>query len=567
MSGRGKRHWSVRPLQALSILFAATALAVVLVTGQARAEVASANTGVRPAATWASAADAAQAPVTTVTGADDLWHNHSVHLTFTAEGVTAAVASIEIRIDGGEILQIPSATYERTIEAPGDHSDDGAHLVEFRALDAAGTVEEWRSVTVKIDTRPPSVTLLHAVGAMRSSTAIVDYRVDDETPGAGAADVTYSVKLMSGRSIKTFVLRDRAVGSELSAKFWCDLPRGSYRIHLTARDLAGNEAVAGVDTRLVVTPWMRLHLFEVPIVSPGQSAYATSTPIPLVDNGLHDAQGVRMYRGVGGRLADYPGGQARFGLANLNSYRLTNNEVYLTRAIAQAHRLLDTHVRVGSAWFYPQRYSRYRHSVVGDSGSLMRNPWYSGMAQGQVISFMVGMYEATGQARYKTAARYTLNSFLDLGPRKGPWTVNLDGSRRYWIQEWPKLPLDNTFNGFMISSFGLYDYYRLTKDTLALVLFRAAASTALDYAPRFRRPGHPSVYCLLHKQTNLKYHFVHVACLRHLGDFTGDDRFRDMAALFLADYSGTQGSAARAATPGDPAAQVDLTSDALQQSP
>ncbi len=102
MSGRGKRHLGVRPTQALSILFAATALAVVLVTWQARAEVASADTGVRPAATWASAGDAAQAPVTTVAGADDLWHNHSVHLTFTAEGVTAAVASIEIRIDGGE---------------------------------------------------------------------------------------------------------------------------------------------------------------------------------------------------------------------------------------------------------------------------------------------------------------------------------------------------------------------------------------------------------------------------------------------------------------------------------
>ncbi|HEY5168061.1 MAG TPA: hypothetical protein VIK03_01515 [Thermoleophilia bacterium] len=99
------------------------------------------------------------------------------------------------------------------------------------------------------------------------------------------------------------------------------------------------------------------------------------------------------------------------------------------------------------------------------------------------------------------------------------------------------------------------------------MLFRAASLTALDYAPRFRRPGHPSVYCLLHRQTNFKYHFVHVACLRHLGDYTGDDRFRDLAAVFLADYSGTEGSAMRGATPDDPAARVDLASDAPQQSP
>ena len=567
MSGRGKGHGRIRPMQALSVLVAALALAAVPITWQARAEVASADTGVLPAATWASVGDAAQAPVTTVTGDDDLWHNQSVHLMFMAEGMTAAVTSIEIRIDGGETLQIPSATYECTIEAPSDHSDDGAHLVEFRALDAAGQVEEWRSVTVKIDTRRPSVTLLHSVGAMRSSTAIVDYRVDDETPGAGAADVTLSVETMSGRPVKTFILRHRNVGIGLSAKFRCDLPRGSYRVHLTACDLAGNKVAQGVDTRLVVTPWMRLHTFKVPMVSVGQLAYTTGTPLPLVDNAPHDARGVRMYRTLDGRLANYPGGQARFGLANLNSYRLTNNVFYLTRAIAQARRLLNTHVQVGTAWFYPQRYSRYRHALSGDSGELMRNPWYSGMAQGQVISFMVGMYEATGQTKYKTAARYTLSSFLDLGPRSGPWVVNLDGSHRYWIQEWPKVPLDNTYNGFMISSFGLYDYYRLTKDTLALVLFRVAASTALDYAPRFRRPGHPSVYCLLHRETNLKYHFIHVACLRHLGDYTGDDRFRDMAALFFADYPGTKGSAPRGSTSDDPAARVDLTSDALQQSP
>ena len=119
----------------------------------------------------------------------------------------------------------------------------------------------------------------------------------------------------------------------------------------------------------------------------------------------------------------------------------------------------------------------------------MKNPWYSGMAQGQVLSFMVRMHEATGEDKYLSAAQATLYSFLPPGPASGPWTVTLDGAHRLWIQEWPRLPLDYTYNGHMISTFGLYDYYRVTKDTLALLLFREAATAALDYAPKFRRPG------------------------------------------------------------------------------
>jgi hypothetical protein len=159
------------------------------------------------------------------------------------------------------------------------------------------------------------------------------------------------------------------------------------------------------------------------------------------------------------------------------------------------------------------------------------------MAQGQVLSFMVRMYEATGESKYLSAAQATLYSFLSPGSAPGPWTVTFDGAHRLWIQEWPRLPLDYTYNGHMISTFGLYDYYRVTKDTLALLLFREAATAALDYAPKFRRPGSISAYCLLHGTPNAKYHMIHIDCFRYLRDFTGEADFARLADVYLGDYS------------------------------
>jgi hypothetical protein len=340
--------------------------------------------------------------------------------------------------------------------------------------------------------------------------------------------------------------------------FRCDLPRGFYRLRIEARDLAGNMAKTAARTRLVVTDWMRLRGFGARMVEPSQLVYTGGTPIARVDSGAHDSDGVRMYVS-GGQLKNYPGGQARYGLKNLNTYRLTEDAFFLRRATAQAQRLLDTRVEYGLAWFYPQRYSRYRHSK-SDNGELMRNPWYSGMAQGQVLSLFVGMYEATGEAKYLAAARATLYGFLYRGPASRPWVTTMDSGGHFWVQEWPRLPIDYTFNGHMISAFGLYDYYRVTKDSLALLLFRAAASTALDYAPRFRRPGGISRYCLLHGTPNAKYH--HITCLKHLYTYTGEDAFLRLAKAYLLDYTPPSGLQ----PDNDPSGLQDLLSDSLEES-
>jgi hypothetical protein len=479
-----------------------------------------------------SGREVAVAPVTTVTGADSLWHNHDVLLRFTATVTDDSVTALQLRVDGGDIVEIPAASYELTIPAPPDHTGDGEHSVEFRAVSAAGEYEQWQSIVVRIDTWPPFTRATGAAAVERQAVARLPFRVEDPASGAGSADVTVLIT-SRGRVLKRLRLLAQPLGQDLSAGFRCELEPGFYRYVVEAVDAAGNRALQVGANRLAVTPPLKHHAFGAVMVPWHRLAYVTNTPVPRVDTGAHDREGVRMYMSSAG-LRDYPGGQARYGLANLNTYRLTDDEFYLRRATAQAQRLLETHVRYGPAWFYPQRYTRYRHSNGG--GELMRNPWYSGMAQGQVLSFMVAMYETTGEQKYLQAARSTLYSFLRLGPGASPWVITQESGGNLWIQEWPRLPLDYTFNGHMIASFGFYDYYRVTKDELALLLFRATASTALDHAAAFRRPGSCSAYCLLHGTANTKYHHIHITCLKHLYEFTGDVRFLDYAELYQSDF-------------------------------
>ena len=122
------------------------------------------------------------------------------------------------------------------------------------------------------------------------------------------------------------------------------------------------------------------------------------------DTGVHDAEGVRMvFRD--GQLWNHVSAQARYGLDNVNAYRATGDPAYLTRAEAQAQRLIDRHLDVDGAWSHP-------YDWVWDA---MVPPWYSALGQGYALSLFTRLYELTGDATYKAAADGTLREL----PRRG----------------------------------------------------------------------------------------------------------------------------------------------------
>jgi hypothetical protein len=184
-------------------------------------------------------------------------------------------------------------------------------------------------------------------------------------------------------------------------------------------------------------------------------------------------------------------------------------------------------VDVDGAWFHP-----YDFPWGG-----IQPPWYSGLAQGRALMLFCRLYEATGNPIYRDAAEKTFASFLVKGPREKPWVVDVDESNRLWLQEYPGAPSDYTFNGHMVGVYGLYDYYRMSRDERALALLRGGLTTQLDASADFRQPAWKSLYCLKHQLTaTAAYHEIHVKFFLYSHRITGDYRFARLADSYEADY-------------------------------
>ncbi len=271
--------------------------------------------------------------------------------------------------------------------------------------------------------------------------------------------------------------------------------------------------------------------FELRQPPPELQPYALASPA-RVGYGTVDASGVRMVL-LQGKLWNHPTGQAQYGITMLESYRLTADRRYLTVALAQAQRLISRARAYSGALFHPYDFADRPH------GTAVRTaPWYSGMAQGQVLDFFTRLYRVTGDLGHKAEADGTFRAFLVPQVAGKPWVAWVYAGL-LWLDEYPRTDIasgDRTYNGHMFASFGLYQYYLLTKDERARQLVQGAFSTARSVAQQVRNPGWRSVYCLQDRADSGNYHPTH--SMQHLliATITGDPSFAGIADTLSADF-------------------------------
>ncbi|MDQ3066537.1 MAG: Ig-like domain-containing protein, partial [Actinomycetota bacterium] len=139
------------------------------------------------------------APTTTASLAPGTPSNAPVTVTFSAnDGTGSGVSTTTCVIDG-------TLTDPCVVPAPGDHSNDGSHVVQFFSTDDVGNVESTKSVTVVIDTTAPSGTggnpgdylrgianLTYSTGATDVSSVQFQFSVAGANAwsNVGAADLT-----------------------------------------------------------------------------------------------------------------------------------------------------------------------------------------------------------------------------------------------------------------------------------------------------------------------------------------------------------------------------------------
>ena len=130
-------------------------------------------------------------PQTTVLGMTGLWRDTAAHLTFQAyeDAAGPGVDHTEYSTDDGATWVTGT---KLVVDAPTDHSNDGPHLVCYRSVDKAGTVEPAHIVVVGIDTRKPTCSVSGVSAAWRKTPLTLTFSASDAAPTSGIAHIEWS---------------------------------------------------------------------------------------------------------------------------------------------------------------------------------------------------------------------------------------------------------------------------------------------------------------------------------------------------------------------------------------
>lgn len=283
---------------------------------------------------------------------------------------------------------------------------------------------------------------------------------------------------------------------------------------------------------LCVAPSEPLHQVEYDLrMLPDRLMWYRGTALQDLDDYPQDEEGVILYL-LDGRYIYNTILVAQKGLWFAANYEQTGDDRYLGRSMAHAAWLLEEADTIDGALYFPYLFDFELH---GNTGEVMTDPWYGGMAQGQIMSLMIRLHELTGSPVYIEAADRILPTFLRFPPDAEPYTSRIDCAGYYWVEEYPREPSTRTLNGFIFGLWGIYEYWRATGDPTAEGLVRAGLATLKRYLPDFRVEGEPSHYCLAHRIQIAAYHTIHIEQLLYLYRLSGDEYFRETLFEFAED--------------------------------
>lgn len=232
-------------------------------------------------------------------------------------------------------------------------------------------------------------------------------------------------------------------------------------------------------------------------------------------------------------------------LGSLAAYGRTHRPADLASARART----DAVLRTATGGLVP-----HTTPVTNSYDQALATPWWSAQTQGLLLSALARLRTATDEARYDAPLRQVFATLQRArgyaGNSAAPplvWTTYVGDDKSYedlWFEKYPH-PQGRTSWKWGTPSlvldaqatvlFGLYDYWRVTRDPLAARLFDGGASTLVSRLPDVRVAGGPSRTALLSKGADLADHRVLTAQLALLAQMSGRPELAATARQFAAD--------------------------------
>lgn len=227
----------------------------------------------------------------------------------------------------------------------------------------------------------------------------------------------------------------------------------------------------------------------------------------------------------------YPVSIALYALGNFEVYLDTKNLDCKEKFLKQADWL------VNNIKIKPKGFGIWEHNFILPYYDF-KIPWIHGMAQGLAISVLLRAYQLTSDKKYLNATEKAYKVFeVDIA---NGGVRFVDEECNAWIEEYAILPPPHVLNGFIFALFGIYDFYRVTKDEDALNLFKKEIVT-LEKNIQGYDIGYWSLYNLLDKTPAAKsYHELHIKQLNVLYNLTKKEIFNEYATRWEKYYRSSQ---------------------------
>ena len=223
-------------------------------------------------------------------------------------------------------------------------------------------------------------------------------------------------------------------------------------------------------------------------------------------------------------LTYHPVIMAQYALKLLEVYRKTGDSLSLNIAKEHAAKFIELSDTVNDALLFPYDFDCY----FFDRDTMLA-PWYSGMAQGQVLSVFSRLFELTDDSTYAKTAAKIFNSFYLMKGQNTPWISCIDNHGDLWIEEYPHKAPSHVLNGNIFAIYGIYDYYQISKEADVLLFSKAAISTVRKNMNEYREKDLISYYCLKYNVRNYGYQDIHIAQFYQLEKMTSLFEFKTMA--------------------------------------